>query len=122
MNVLAIIPARGGSKRVPRKNLRLLGGKPLVCWAIDAARAARGISELVLSSDDEEILDLARAVSPSLALRRPASLSGDLSPAIDYVQHALTEVEKGTRKFEAVVIVQPSSPFTTGADIDATID
>jgi CMP-N,N'-diacetyllegionaminic acid synthase len=123
VRVLGIIPARGGSKRVPRKNLRPLGGRPLVAWAIDAARAATGLSACVVSSDDDEVLALAAAVAPELALRRPEAISGDRAPAIDYVRHALEllEGEGGHARFDAVCIVQPSSPFTRAEDIDATI-
>jgi CMP-N,N'-diacetyllegionaminic acid synthase len=120
---LGIIPARGGSKRLPGKNLRMLGGKPLVAWAIEAARGARRLSNLVVSSDDREVLDIARGYVPRLALERPAEISSDQSPAIDYVRHALKVLEsQGQGPFDAVVIVQPSSPFTLSADIDATVD
>jgi CMP-N,N'-diacetyllegionaminic acid synthase len=123
LNTLGIIPARGGSKRLPRKNVRLLGGKPLVAWAIEAAQGARRLPCLVVSSDDREVLDVARSYGPRLALVRPAEISGDESPAIDYVRHALVELEgAGQGPFDAIVIVQPSSPFTLSADIDATID
>jgi CMP-N,N'-diacetyllegionaminic acid synthase len=123
LTTLGIIPARGGSKRLPRKNVRSLGGKPLVAWPIEAARGARRLSGLVVSSDDREVLDVARSYDPRLALVRPAEISGDEAPAIDYVRHALAELEgSGQGPFEAIVILQPSSPFTLSADIDATID
>lgn len=121
MRVLGIIPARAGSKRLPRKNVRLLGGRPLVLWAIEAARAARAIDRLVVSSDDEEVLALARACDPTLALQRPPELAGDTSPAIDYVRHALRSLEVDEGRFDAVTILQPSSPFTRAEDIDGTI-
>lgn len=121
--VLGIVPARGGSKRVPRKNLRSLGGKPLVVWALEAALRARSLSAVVLSSDDEEVLALGAAMPGVRALRRPAEISGDTAPAIDYVRHALgVAAADGEAPYDAVVIVQPSSPFTTGADIDAVTD
>jgi len=150
MRVLGIIPARAGSKRVPRKNLRPLHGKPLVAWAIEAAIGARRIDRLVVSSDDEEVLEIARRYDPRLPLRRPAELADDTSLAIDYVRHALAMLEQqngdataqqqsetpasvrppspipqpsspSPSLFDAVAIVQPSSPLTTAADIDATI-
>lgn len=114
MKVLGIIPARGGSKRVPRKNVRPLGGKPLVAWAIEACRASERLSRFVVSSDDDEIL----AVDPQVGLRRPDDISGDRAAAIAYVEHALEVLDED---FDAVAIVQPSSPFTSAADIDATI-
>jgi CMP-N-acetylneuraminic acid synthetase len=120
--VLGIIPARGGSKRVPRKNLRLLAGKPLVAWSIEACLAAQSLSRVVVSSDDPETLDLARTYDPSLPLRRPAELATDTSLAIEFVRHALSTLESsGERPFEAVAIVQPSSPLTTGSDIDGVV-
>ena len=123
MRTLGIIPARAGSKRVVEKNLRLLGGKPLVAWAIEAARGARRINRLVVSSDDERVLEIAGGYDPHLPLRRPAEFATDTAPAIDYVRHAMWEVEQAEGvDFDAVAIVQPSSPFTLPADIDATID
>jgi CMP-N-acetylneuraminic acid synthetase len=120
--VLGIIPARGGSKRIARKNLRLLGSKPLLAWAVELARAATSLKCLVVSSDDEEILDVARAHHAVMALRRPSEFATDTAPAIDYVRHALAGLE-GTsgHHFDGVVILQPSSPFTLPEDVDATV-
>lgn len=122
MRTLGIIPARGGSKRVPRKNLRPLGGKPLVAWSIELALACTCLDRVVVSSDDDEVLDIARGYGAKLALKRPVALSADTSPAIDYVHHALSELEAaGEARFEAVVILQPSSPFTLPQDVAATL-
>ena len=123
LRVLGIVPARAGSQRVPGKNVRLLRGKPLVAWAIEAARGARRLDRLVVSSDDERVLKIARDYDPRLPLRRPGELAGNESLAIDFVRHALTELEAVAQStFDAVAIVQPSSPFTLPEDIDATID
>lgn len=123
MNILGIIPARGGSKRVPRKNVRLLNGKPLVSWVIEAALAVKEINRLVVSSDDDEVLEIAKSYDESLPLRRPEEISNDTSPAIDYVKHALGVLETDERmRFDAVVILQPSSPLTLPEDISATIE
>lgn len=129
MNVLAIVPARAGSTRLPGKNRRELRGKPLVEWALDACRAARTPSLTVLSSDDEEILSLGSQygrLDPRLRIvPRPAQLATATSPAIDYVNHALLSVEHSSpltsASFEAIAIVQPTSPLTLGSDIDATV-
>jgi CMP-N,N'-diacetyllegionaminic acid synthase len=122
VKTLAIIPARGGSKRVPGKNLRPLGGKSLVARSIETVLASTIIDRLVVSSDSEEVLAIARAYRDDIALKRPSEISGDLAPAIDYVRHALEVVEANSQThFEAVVIVQPSSPFTLSEDIDATV-
>ncbi len=123
MATLGIVPARAGSKRLPGKNVRLLGGKPLVAWAIEAARGARRLDRLVVSSDDERVLAVAASYEPGLPLRRPAELASDTSPSIDYVRHALSVIEeRGEGPFEIVVIVQPTSPFTLPEDIDATVE
>jgi CMP-N,N'-diacetyllegionaminic acid synthase len=120
--VLGIVPARGGSKRVVDKNLRLLGGKSLVARAIEAVCSARAIHRVCVSSDDPRVLSLARSNPNVLAIERPAELAQDTSPAIDYVRHALEVVEStGSDRFDVVVIVQPTSPLTLPTDIDATI-
>ena len=121
--VLGIIPARGQSKRLPRKNLCPLGGKPLLAWAIEAARQARRLDRLVVSSDDDEILAVARTYDPRLPLKRPLELAADDSPAIDYVRHALETLERDEAgRFDVVVILQATSPFTSPEDIDATVE
>lgn len=123
LNVLGIIPARGGSKRLPRKNVRSLAGKPLVAWAIEAATAAKRLSRCIVSSDDPEVLAVATSYDARLPLSRPAELADDLSPAIDYIRHALSVLEgQGEGPYDVIVIVQPSSPFTLGSDIDATVE
>jgi CMP-N,N'-diacetyllegionaminic acid synthase len=120
--VLGIVPARGGSKRVIDKNLRLLGGKSLVARAIEAACAARAIHRVCVSSDDPRVLSLARSNPNVVAIERPAELAQDASPAIDYVRHTLEVVEStGGDRFDVVVIVQPTSPLTLATDIDATV-
>jgi len=122
ISILGIIPARKGSKRLPRKNLSDLAGKPLVSWAIEAALASKLLSKLVVSSDDEDVLAIAGRYDSSSVLERPAHLAGDESPAIDYVMHALKELEAdGQEKFEVIAIIQPSSPLTLPVDIDGTI-
>lgn len=118
MKVLGIIPARAGSKRVPRKNLQLLGGKPLVAWAIELGRGVATIDRLVVSSDDDEVLTIAAGYDAALPLRRPAELAGDTSPAIDYVRHALAAAGDGA---DAICILQPTSPLTVPSDVEATL-
>ena len=123
MRNLGIIPARAGSKRVPRKNVRLLGGKPLVAWTIEAALKAASLDRLVVSSDDPHVLRIAATYDGQLILRRPRSLASDRSLAIDYVHHALKACETtNAAGFDTVTIIQPTSPFTLPEDIDATVD
>jgi CMP-N-acetylneuraminic acid synthetase len=119
---LGIIPARRGSKRLPRKNVRQLGGKPLVAWIIEAARAAKCLDRLVVSSDDPEVLEVASTYGRSVPLERPADLATDSSPAIDFVRHALECLPSGGQPFDAIAILQPTSPFTLSVDIDRTIE
>ncbi|OZB36047.1 MAG: acylneuraminate cytidylyltransferase [Halothiobacillus sp. 14-56-357] len=117
-SVLALIPARGGSKGLPGKNIRPLKGKPLIGWSIEAARASRYVSRIVVSSDDEEILAVARDQGAETPFRRPASLAGDATPGMDVVLHALDQLAG----FEWVVLLQPTSPLRLAADIDAAIE
>lgn len=122
MKILGIVPARKGSKRVPGKNTRLLGGKPLCQWVIEAALGARGLDRVVVSSDDEKVLELAARFGANLPLPRPAELATDTSPSVDFVFHALRELEaRGEGPYDAVCIMPSSSPFTLASDIDATI-
>jgi CMP-N,N'-diacetyllegionaminic acid synthase len=120
--ILGIVPARGGSRRVPGKNVRRLGGIPLVVRAANSALRALSLDMVCVSSDDDEILSLFDNTDV-VRIRRPAALSTDLSPAIDYVRHAIDVVENmgSVVQVSEVVIVQPSSPFTTCDDIDATV-
>lgn len=120
--VLAIIPARGGSKRIPYKNKKKLAGKELVRYAIETSLNAKKISSIVVSSDDQDILNIAGQYSGIIPLVRPAEISGDQAPAITYVQHALDYMlQNFDRRYDMIVIVQPSSPFTLSLDIDETI-
>ncbi|MBP8725020.1 MAG: acylneuraminate cytidylyltransferase family protein [Saprospiraceae bacterium] len=119
VRVLGIVPARSGSKRLVGKNLRTLAGKPLVCHAIEAALAAKSLEGVILSSDAPDILACADAYAGVRALERPAELSTDEAPAIGYVLHALQHCRFTP---DAVAIIQPSSPFTQGEDIDATVE
>lgn len=122
MRVLGIVPARAGSKRVPGKNLRLLGGKELVARALETALAARCLGEVVLSTDSDEALAIAARYPRVIGLKRPDELSTDRALAIEYVQHALAELaRRGLQAFDAVAIIQPSSPFTTTADVEGTV-
>ena len=120
--MLAIIPARAGSRRVAGKNMRELAGKPLVGHVAAAASEARRVTRTVLSSDFEAAIEYVGAAFPQIGiLRRPAAISGDKADARSYVLHAL-EYELGRGAvYDAVAIVQPSSPFTTAADIDGTL-
>lgn len=103
---------------MPGKNKKKLGNKELVRYAIEAALDAKEVDMVVVSTDDDDILTIARSYDEVKAIRRPDNISGDKAPAITYVQHVL---ELLNEDFDYTVIVQPSSPFTLGVDIDQTI-
>jgi CMP-N,N'-diacetyllegionaminic acid synthase len=121
MRVLGLVPARGGSTRVPRKNLAVLGGKTLVRRALETALAAGCFDVVALSSDDDEILAEGAGLDV-VALRRPAELATATARASEVVRHALAELEPDEARFEAVAIVQCTSPFTAPEDIAATVE
>ncbi|MGB0244512.1 MAG: cytidylyltransferase domain-containing protein [Candidatus Nanopelagicales bacterium] len=118
MKVLGLIPARGGSKGVPGKNLRRIGGMTLVEWTARSALTS-SLDRLVISTDSQEIADEARRVGVDVPFIRPNELAQDSSLTIDVVQHALDEL-KGD--WDAVMILQPTSPFRTASDIDTCIE
>lgn len=114
---IAVIPARGGSKRVPRKNLRLLGGLPLVVHSIKAAIASNSLAMVVVSTDDSEIVTVCSDY-PVSVFERPAALGADNVRNNDVVRHVLGLSDA----YDVVVLLQPTSPFRTGADIDRLLD
>ena len=121
--ILGIIPARGGSKRLPGKNTRLLGGKPLIARTIDSALASKKLDRVAVSSDSEDVLAFAKDHDNEnlFFLKRPEEISRDDSPAIEYVNHVREFFKGNGEEFDVVVILQPSSPFTSPEDIDGTI-
>lgn len=121
MNILGIIPARGGSKRLPEKNLKELGGKALYVRTIETALKSRLLTKVAISSDNAEILKTASEFKELEVIQRPANISTEHSHAIDYVRHALEILSEKGKKFDVVVILQPSSPLTTPEDIDNTV-
>lgn len=117
MNVLGVILARGGSKRCPNKNLRNLGGRPLIAWTILAARHSMLLDQTVVSSDSEEILKVAQEYGVA-ALKRPAEMATDQATSYPPLLHAVDSYDK---PFEWVCLLQPTSPFRTQVDIDLCI-
>jgi CMP-N,N'-diacetyllegionaminic acid synthase len=111
---VAVIPARAGSKGVPGKNKRLVAGRPLISYTIDTALAAAGIDRVVVTTDDSDIAQIARAAG-ALVVERPADIAGDASPVVDAVIHALGTL--GIREPGAVVLLQPTSPLRTPDDV-----
>lgn len=116
---IAIIPARGGSKGVPRKNIRLLAGKPLIAWTIEAALRASVVDRVIVSTDSEEIADVARKYGAE-AIMRPSELAQDSSPSEDALVHVL-QVVGNIDKLEAVIFLQATSPLRTDIHIDEAV-
>jgi CMP-N,N'-diacetyllegionaminic acid synthase len=116
-SVLAIIPARGGSKGLPGKNLAPLGGKPLIAWTIEAALQSQYIDRLILSSDDTTIIHIAAQYGCDAPFIRPAELARDDSSTLDTVLHALQQLPG----YDITVLLQPTSPLRDSRDIDNTL-
>jgi CMP-N,N'-diacetyllegionaminic acid synthase len=117
MSILALIPARGGSKGVPRKNIRELCGKPLIAWSIEAAQKSKYIDRLVVSTEDEEIAEIARNYGAEVPFMRPPELSQDETSGMAPVLHALEQLPG----YENILLLQPTSPLRTVKDIDGII-
>ena len=115
---VALIPARAGSKGVPGKNRRMIGGKPLIAYTIESARESRLVDRVVVSSDDPEVLEIAERMGVQ-AVARPPSLAQDDSPVFDAIEHALQQT--GATEIRSLVLLQPTSPLRTPADIDAAV-
>lgn len=122
MRVLGLIPARGGSKGIPRKNIRPLAGKPLIAWTIEAARASRLLTRVILSTEDEEIAEVGRQWGVEVPFLRPAELAQDDTPTLPVVLHALDWLESRGESFEAVMVLQPTNPLRIADDIDGAIE
>jgi CMP-N,N'-diacetyllegionaminic acid synthase len=121
LTVLCLIPARGGSKGIERKNIRPLAGKPLLQYTAEAALAARRLSHVVLSTDDEEIASVGRQCGLDVPFMRPRELARDSTPTLPVVQHAVRWLEERGARFDAVCLLQPTNPLRRAGDIDACI-
>lgn len=117
--VLGIILARGGSKRLPGKNVRSLGGKPMIAWTIEAGLKSRTIDRLILSSDDDAIMEVGQKYGCEVPFRRPADLASDTASSADGVMHALDQLDIHAGYF---VLLQPTSPLRLADDIDACVE
>jgi CMP-N-acetylneuraminic acid synthetase len=118
---LGVIPARGGSKRVPGKNLRPLAGKPLLAYTFEAARSSRRLTAVVVSTDSEDIARFASGHGVDPQGLRPAGLARDKSPVTGALRDALAKFERRRPRVDAVVLLQPTSPFRSGRHIDEAI-
>ena len=116
--ILAIIPARGGSKGLPGKNILPLAGKPLISWTIDASLNSKYITKAIVSSDDNEILDTAQKYGSNI-LKRPNEFAKDDSPSEVVIEHALKEIKED---FDYIILLQPTSPLRDHIDIDSAFE
>jgi CMP-N-acetylneuraminic acid synthetase len=120
--VLGLVPARGGSRGIPRKNVRLLAGKPLLAYTAECALAATRLARVVLSTEDEEIAAIGRRHGLETPFLRPAELARDDTPTLPVVRHALAELERSGDRYDAVCLLQPTHPFRRPGDVDACIE
>jgi CMP-N,N'-diacetyllegionaminic acid synthase len=121
MKTLGVITARGGSKGIPRKNIRFLCGKPLLQYTAEAALSAKLLDRVILTTDDEEIAAIGRACNLEVPFLRPVELARDDTPTLPVIQHAVHSIEAGADRYDAICILQPTNPLRRAEDIDACI-
>lgn len=116
--ILALIPARGGSKGLPKKNIKLLAGKPLIAWTIEQAKKSRYLDRIVVSTEDKAIASVARKYGADLPFMRPKKLAKDNSKLLDAIFYTLNKLEQ---KYDLILLLQPTSPLRKTKDIDNSI-
>src|SRR5688572_26758280 len=122
MRVLGVVPARGGSKGISRKNVTLLNGKPLIAYTIEAAKQSARLTRTIVSTEDSEITATARRFGAEAPFVRPAELALDETPMLPVLIHAVGWLEDHGEKFDAVCLLQPTNPMRTASDIDGCIE
>jgi CMP-N-acetylneuraminic acid synthetase len=123
LKILAIIPARSGSKGIPNKNIKKLSGRPLIYYTIKAALNSKLIDRIIVSSDSEKILKISEKLGAEIPFKRPKNISEDKSLAIEVIQHALNWLEKNEKYFpDAIIYLQPTSPLRTKKHINEAIN
>lgn len=120
--IIAIIPARGGSKGLPRKNIKPLLGKPLVAWTIEQAKNSKYVNKVVVSTEGKEIAEISRGYGAEVPFLRPEELARDDSPTLDTIMHAIDWFEKRGESFDIVVLLEPTSPLRKKDDLDNAIE
>lgn len=121
--MIAIIPARGGSKGLPGKNIKMLRGKPLIAWAIDAAKQSKYVDRIIVSTDDEEIADIALKFGAEIPFMRPKELASDTAMAVDNYIYTINRLSKETGlPIDKFIVLQPTTPLRTFQDIDKAIE
>ncbi|MDP6293249.1 MAG: acylneuraminate cytidylyltransferase family protein [Candidatus Woesearchaeota archaeon] len=122
MDVLVVIQARGGSKRIPKKNIIPLAGKPLIAWTLDAAKSSKHKPRIIVSTDSQEIADVAQQHGAEVPFLRPEEHATDKAKSLPVLKHALAELKKEGYIPELVVQLKPTNPLRTGESIDKGID
>ncbi len=122
MRVLGIVPARGGSKGIPNKNIAMLAGKPLLAYTAEAALAAKRLTRVVLSTDDERIAEVGVEYGLYVPFMRPAELARDDTPTLPVLQDVVRRLEAGGETYDAVFTLQPTNPLRRASDIDGAIE
>lgn len=120
--IISIIPARGGSKGVPRKNIKQLLGKPLIAWTIEEAKSSKYIDRVVVSTDDEEIAEKSKKYGAEVPFLRPEELATDDAKTIDVILHALNWLKTREDYYDFLVLLEPTSPLRDVEDIDKCIE
>jgi CMP-N,N'-diacetyllegionaminic acid synthase len=121
VSIVAVIPARGGSKGIPRKNLVRIAGRPLIAYAIEAARNAASVDRVLISTDDSKIADVARELGAEVPFLRPPELADDTAPMLGVLRHALAWLESEGVAVEALVLLQPTSPLRTRRHVEEAV-
>lgn len=123
LRIVAVIPARGGSKGIPRKNMRDLVGKPLIAYTVEAALKSKTLRRVVVSTDDVKIAEVAKSYGAEVPFLRPAELAKDDTPGLLVIQHAVKWMEENEgHKLDVVVVLQPTSPLRSERYIDETVE
>ena len=121
MRILGIIPARGGSKGIPGKNIKLLGGQPLIKYTVDSAVNSKNLTRVILSSEDPSIIETAKKIGLEVPFVRPEEFSRDNTPSIEVVKHALHYFSDQGKNYDAICLLQPTTPFRRDKLIDEAI-
>jgi len=122
LKTLFLIPARGGSKGVPHKNIKLLGGKPLICYAIDTARNLSDDVDICVSTDDDQIIKVVKEYGLNVPFKRPDFLATDYASSEDVIKHALEFYKTNSVNYDVIVLLQPTSPFRDTDDIKKCVE
>lgn len=120
--ILALIPARGGSKGIKDKNIIFLAGKPLIAYSIEAAKYSKYIDDIIVTTDSEKIAEISKQYGASVPFMRPAELAADTSKTIDAVLHAIQTLKTMGKEYDVLILLQPTQPLRTNKDIDEAIE